>query len=150
MTRKWIFAVAVAALAIATASAQFWIRRVCRRLHRSRFNASPLEEHGTIAPTAASLFPTGPVDRIIVDKSERTLATVSRRQAVRDFRVALGRGGLAPKQRQGDGRVPEGRNRITFHNAASLYHLALRIGYPTEEQRVAARSAGNRSRSVTS
>ena len=87
-------------------------------------------------------LPAGPVDRIIVDKSERTLATYRDGKLVRAFRVALGRGGLAPKQRQGDGRVPEGSYRITFHNAASLYHLALRIGYPTEEQRVAARSAG--------
>lgn len=87
-------------------------------------------------------LPTGPVDRIIVDKSERTLATYRDGQLVRAFRVALGSGGLAPKQRQGDGRVPEGSYRITFHNAASRYHRALRIGYPTEQQRAAAQAQG--------
>lgn len=87
-------------------------------------------------------LPAGPVDRLLVDKSARRLLAYRNGIVVREFRVALGRGGLAPKQRQGDGRVPEGSYRITFHNAASAYHLSLRIGYPTEEQRQAALTAG--------
>ena len=87
-------------------------------------------------------LPAGPVDRIMVDKSERMLTTYRGDQMVRAFRVALGSGGLAPKQRQGDGRVPEGSYRITFHNSASRYHRSLRIGYPTDEQRAAAQAAG--------
>lgn len=87
-------------------------------------------------------LPAGPIDRILVDKSERTLATYRDGQLVRAFRVAIGSGGLAAKQRQGDGRVPEGTFRITFHNAASRYHRSLRIGYPTAEQRAAANAAG--------
>ena len=87
-------------------------------------------------------LPAGPVDRILVDKSDRTLATYRDGQLVRAFRVALGSGGLAPKQKQGDGLVPEGTYRITFHNAASRYHRSLRIGYPTEQQRTTAQAAG--------
>lgn len=80
-------------------------------------------------------LPAGPVDRIVVDKSKRTLATYRDGRLIRIFRVALGRGGLAPKSRQGDGRVPEGNYSITYHNVESRYHRSLRIGYPTEEQR---------------
>jgi murein L,D-transpeptidase YafK len=63
-------------------------------------------------------------------------------EIVREFRVALGRGGLKPKQREGDGRVPEGLYRITAHNPASNYYLSLRIGYPTPEQSAAAAAHG--------
>jgi murein L,D-transpeptidase YafK len=61
---------------------------------------------------------------------------------VREFRVAIGRGDPGPKQRQGDGRVPEGSYRITAHNPNSAFHLSLRIGYPTAEQVAAAARRG--------
>lgn len=88
-------------------------------------------------------LPAGPINHILVDKSDRTLATYRDGQLVRAFRVALGSGGLAPKQHQGDGRVPEGSYLITFHNAESRYHRSLRISYPTDQQRAAAQAAGN-------
>lgn len=87
-------------------------------------------------------LPAGPVDRLLVDKSDRLLMAYRNGVLVREFRVALGRGGLAPKQRQGDGRVPEGAYLITFHNEASRFHRSLKIGYPTAEQLVAAGLAG--------
>ena len=86
--------------------------------------------------------PAGPVDLIRVDKSARLMSVYRDGRLVREFRVALGRGGLGPKQRQGDGRVPEGRYRITAHNPNSAFHLSLRIGYPTPEQVAAAHRAG--------
>ncbi|HEV2044173.1 MAG TPA: L,D-transpeptidase family protein [Sphingomicrobium sp.] len=86
--------------------------------------------------------PAGPVDRILVDKSDRRLLAYRGGILIREFRVALGRGGLGPKRRQGDGRVPEGEYLITFHNAASAFHRSLRIGYPTDEQLAAAQQAG--------
>jgi murein L,D-transpeptidase YafK len=86
--------------------------------------------------------PAGPVELIRVDKSDRLMAAYRGGRLIREFRVALGRGGLAPKQRQGDGRVPEGRYLITAHNPHSAYHLSLRIGYPTPEQEAAARALG--------
>ena len=61
---------------------------------------------------------------------------------VRAFHVALGRGGLAPKLRQGDGRVPEGVYRISGRNPRSAFYLSLRIGYPTPEQTADARRRG--------
>ena len=88
------------------------------------------------------LIPAGPVDRLIVDKSERMLMAYRGGELVREFRVALGRGGVAPKRRQGDGRVPEGAYLIIFHNEASRFHRSLKIGYPTTEERDAARIAG--------
>jgi murein L,D-transpeptidase YafK len=88
-------------------------------------------------PTAS-----GPVDRIFVDKSEHWMAVYRQGRIIREFRVALGRGGLAPKVRQGDGRVPEGTYPIVAHNPNSAYYLSLRIGYPTPDQLAAARAQG--------
>ncbi|MFM9977826.1 MAG: murein L,D-transpeptidase family protein [Sphingomonadaceae bacterium] len=84
------------------------------------------------------------IDRIVVDKSERTLWAYSGDRRVRTFQVALGRDPVGPKLRQGDGRTPEGTYAITAHNPASAFHLSLRIGYPTPAQRAAARAGGYR------
>jgi murein L,D-transpeptidase YafK len=84
----------------------------------------------------------GSIDMIVVDKSAHMMAVYRAGRLIREFRVALGRGGLGPKQRQGDGRVPEGLYRITSHNPSSAYHLSLRIGYPTAQQLAAARKTG--------
>lgn len=80
----------------------------------------------------------GPVDLIRVDKSAHLMSVYRGGQLVREFRVALGRGGPQPKVRQGDGRVPEGTYRIVAHNPNSAFHLSLRIGYPTPKQVAAA------------
>jgi murein L,D-transpeptidase YafK len=53
---------------------------------------------------------------------------------LREFRVALGRGGLGPKVQQGDGRVPEGEYTIGTRNRNSAFHLSLRISYPSPQQ----------------
>ncbi len=84
----------------------------------------------------------GPVDMIVVDKSTHWMSVYRDSTLVREFRVALGRGGLGPKEQQGDGKVPEGVYRITAHNPNSAYHLSLRIGYPTPQQIAAARKMG--------
>lgn len=61
---------------------------------------------------------------------------------LRTYRISLGRGGLAPKAREGDGRTPEGDYRIAGRNPKSAYHLSLRIGYPTPAQTADARGRG--------
>lgn len=91
---------------------------------------------------ACEAAPSGPVDRLYVDKSEHWLAAYRDGRIVREFRVGLGRGGLRPKERSGDGRVPEGLYTINAHNPASAYHLALRINYPTADQVSAAEARG--------
>ena len=86
--------------------------------------------------------PAGPVDRIYVDKSEHWMAAYRGGQIIREFRVALGRGGLKAKERAGDGRVPEGLYLIDFHNPSSAYHLSLHLNYPTPDQAAAAAARG--------
>lgn len=70
------------------------------------------------------------VDRVLVLKKEHKLLLLSGTRVVRSYRVALGRGGIAPKRQRGDGRTPEGLYTIDWRNPASKYHRALHISYP--------------------
>lgn len=94
------------------------------------------------APRATSLTRGTFVDLILVDKSERTLRVFRKGQALKTYRIALGRTPEGAKREEGDGRTPEGRYRIESRNAWSAYHLSLRVSYPTAAQRRAARRRG--------
>ena len=58
---------------------------------------------------------------------------------IRTYRVALGRNPVGPKQRQGDGKTPEGAYVIVGRNPNSAYHKSLRISYPGPADREFAR-----------
>ena len=77
-------------------------------------------------------------DRILVEKSRHRLTLFSGGRVLRRYRVALGVGGLRPKRRQGDARVPEGHYVIDWRNPSSAYHLALHISYPDAADAAAA------------
>ena len=74
-------------------------------------------------------------DAILILKKDHVLELLKDGKVIRTYNVALGRGGLAPKEREGDGRTPEGRYIIDSRNAESHYHKALHISYPNEEDR---------------
>lgn len=48
------------------------------------------------------------VDSILILKKDHILELLSAGNVIRTYKVALGRGGLVPKQREGDERTPEG------------------------------------------
>lgn len=81
-------------------------------------------------------------DSILIFKKEHRLELLSSGKVIRSYSVALGRGGLAPKQREGDGRTPEGIYVIDKRNAASHYHRSLHISYPNEQDRRRAAQLG--------
>ncbi|MCF3973004.1 L,D-transpeptidase family protein [Paracoccus salsus] len=85
---------------------------------------------------------TGPVDRILIEKSARRLTVFRDQIPLRTYRVALGFSPDGDKARQGDGRTPEGVFRIDRRNDASAYHLSLGIDYPRPQDR--ARAAAQR------
>ena len=74
-------------------------------------------------------------DSILILKRDHLLELMAGGKVIRTYKVALGSGGLAPKQREGDGRTPEGHYVIDSRNAASQYHKALHVSYPNEEDR---------------
>ena len=61
---------------------------------------------------------------------------------IKTYTVALGRGGLAPKQRQGDHLTPEALYQIDRRNKNSRFYRALHVSYPNEIDRERARKLG--------
>jgi murein L,D-transpeptidase YafK len=78
-------------------------------------------------------------DRVLVEKSARRLTLLRNGNALKTYRVALGRAPVGAKEYEGDQRTPEGTYSIDFHKPDSDYHLALHVSYP--EQRDIDRAA---------
>ena len=82
------------------------------------------------------------VTRVVVNKGRREMLLLSGESVVRQYRVALGRDPLGHKEREGDGRTPEGRYTIDRRNPKSAYHLSLHISYPGDADRERAAAMG--------
>lgn len=74
-------------------------------------------------------------DSIVILKKEHVMELLAGGKVMRTYKVALGRGGLAPKEREGDGRTPEGRYTIDAKYEHSTYHKALHVSYPNADDR---------------
>jgi murein L,D-transpeptidase YafK len=88
--------------------------------------------------------PTAPptADRVVVQKSQRTLQLVRDGKVFASFPVALGREPRGAKQQEGDGKTPEGVYRFDYKSMATRYTRALHISYPEERDRERARALG--------
>jgi murein L,D-transpeptidase YafK len=81
-------------------------------------------------------------DRILVEKGARRLTLFSADRKLKEYRVALGFSPVGPKEREGDGRTPEGTYTIDFHKPDSAFHRALHISYPSVGDNARAAEAG--------
>lgn len=61
---------------------------------------------------------------------------------VLEYPILAASGKAGPKLREGDIQVPEGVYAIESLNPNSMYHVALRVGYPSEEDRARAAEDG--------
>jgi len=81
--------------------------------------------------------------RVVVLKTEHKLLLLDDgNKLIRSYSIAIGRGGLEPKQRQGDHRNPEGFYAIDRHKRDSRFHRALHVSYPNDADRELARKLG--------
>jgi murein L,D-transpeptidase YafK len=83
-------------------------------------------------------------DRIVIEKSARTLTLMHDAKVLRNYKVGLSREPVGAKQREGDHRVPEGEYVVDSKNPHSRFHLALHISYPNAADREKARKLGVR------
>lgn len=81
-------------------------------------------------------------DFVLVEKSRHRMTLMYGGEPIRSYSVSLGRGGSDPKQREGDGRTPEGRYVIDWRNPSSKFHLSLHVSYPNAHDRQNARRLG--------
>lgn len=82
------------------------------------------------------------ITKVIVFKEPRLLNLMSGREVVRTYRVALGPNPVGHKERQGDGRTPEGQYLLDWRNPNSAFYRSIHISYPNEQDRANARRLG--------
>jgi murein L,D-transpeptidase YafK len=86
--------------------------------------------------------PKGPADRIVIEKSKRTLTLFRQDQEIKSYKIALGRDPVGPKVQQGDNKTPEGVYFIDYKVRNSAYHRAFHLSYPNPDDVERARTLG--------
>jgi len=81
-------------------------------------------------------------DRVVIEKSKRTMTLMSGGMVLKTYKVALGGQPVGAKQRIGDHKTPEGLYIVDQKKAASRFHLALHISYPNARDKENARKLG--------
>lgn len=81
-------------------------------------------------------------DLVVVRKADRRLDLYQSGRLLKSYAVSLGRQPSGHKERQGDGRTPEGEYRLDYRNAGSSFHKSIHISYPNVTDRTAAKSRG--------
>jgi len=89
-----------------------------------------------------ALPPKTKVDKVLLLKSDRSLVLLDEGKVVASYPVSLGARPVGPKQREGDGRTPEGRYIIDYHNRASSFFKSLHVSYPSGADRARAQREG--------
>ena len=101
--------------------------------------AMPASADDMFIPSRGALEP---ADRLVLRKSERSLALYRGGQPIRTYRVSLGLSPEGHKEREGDFRTPEGRYMLTWRNPQSEYFLSIKVSYPNAEDVANARRNG--------
>lgn len=103
---------------------------------------------GACAHQPPPLKPYGPLpadiqaDHIVIEKAARKMTLYRHGYPWKHYKIALGQGGLAPKQQEGDGLTPEGLYYIKNRNPQSIFYRSLRISYPNETDTMRAKMMG--------
>ncbi len=71
--------------------------------------------------------------RIVVHKAARKLKLYDGEKLIKTYEVVLGRSPVGDKEREGDGKTPEGIFYVFGKNAGSKFHLSLGISYPSTD-----------------
>ena len=119
-----------------------WLLWLTISLTASLLVAVLTARHLCAAPSQPPLPAGAKADSILILKKAHRMELLSGGRVLRSYKVALGTGGLAAKEREGDARTPEGHYVIDSRNPASHYHLALHISYPNAEDRKRAAKRG--------
>ena len=90
---------------------------------------------------AALAHETEQADRVLVDKGERQLHLLRDGEVWKSYEIGLGFAPKGHKQREGDGRTPEGDYILDWRNPESSFYLSIHISYPDDgdEARAGAR-----------
>lgn len=97
----------------------------------------------TVLPGPVAALFIGPVDKVLVDKSARSLSLLRDGKPVFTTAISLGKSPAGQKRREGDQRTPEGVYKLIWGNDASTHHRSLLVSYPSKKQASRAVAAGS-------
>jgi murein L,D-transpeptidase YafK len=69
--------------------------------------------------------------RIVVKKADRKLEVFDGEKLIKTYRVGLGFAPVGDKEKQGDGKTPEGEFYIFTKNDQSRFYLSIGVSYPS-------------------
>ncbi len=82
------------------------------------------------------------VTRVLVYKDARKMYLMHGNKALKAYDIGLGFAPQGHKQKEGDGRTPEGEYMIDRRNPNSQFHLSVGISYPNRADRAFAAQRG--------
>ncbi len=82
------------------------------------------------------------VDRVLVEKSARTMSVYQQGVLLKQYTVSLGFTPKGHKQVEGDGKTPEGIYQLDWRNPNSIAYLSFHINYPNAKDRAHAAALG--------
>lgn len=92
------------------------------------------------AAVAAQAHETAKADKVLVDKGDRQLHLLRDGEVWKSYPIGLGFAPDGHKQREGDGRTPEGDYILDWRNPNSSFYLSIHISYPDADDKVHARA----------
>jgi hypothetical protein len=81
-------------------------------------------------------------EKVVVDKTKRTLYLMRRGRVIKQYPIKLGLNPYGHKQREGDFRTPEGKYELVARNPRSEFFLSIKISYPNREDAAVANESG--------
>ena len=73
------------------------------------------------------------VDSIRVYKTKHRMEMLFEGKITKVYSVMLGRGGMGPKEKQGDKKVPEGKYYLDYKNPNSNFYKSIHVSYPNRD-----------------
>ena len=118
------------------------IELTARRFLRPAALVAVMATVGTLNALGQGLGAGKIADYVVIEKAAHRLSLYRSGHLMKTYKIALGPNATGPKEREGDGRTPEGRYIIDSRNPKSAFHRALHISYPNDEDRRHARRLG--------
>ena len=102
----------------------------------------PVVSHPVEAAPAQPAPSLNAIDKVLVNKSRRQLQLISRGEAVKSYRISLGKQPLGAKEREGDQKTPEGFYWLDWRKVSDRFNLAMHVSYPNISDAARARREG--------
>jgi len=114
---------AIVVLAFASGCTETSSMQSHENLYSSSIHTVDMEKFGDELPEMTS-------PRIVIEKVKRQLTVFDDEKLIKTFRISLGFSPTGDKEREGDGRTPEGKFYVYTKNPKSKFYLSLGISYP--------------------